>query len=120
MNKIIVAVVFALGMTTMNAQSNQEKKVAQKAQIVEASCGQCQFGMKDKKGCDLAVRIDGKAYFVEGTDIHKHGDAHAEDGFCSTIRKAEVVGEIKDNKFVVSQFKLLPKDGHNNHDGHKH
>ncbi|MCA0348847.1 MAG: hypothetical protein LCH35_06270 [Bacteroidetes bacterium] len=85
--------------------SAQEKP---KVQIVEASCGQCQFGMKDKKGCDLAVRIDGKSYFVDGTKLDDHGDAHAEDGFCSAVRKAEVVGEVKDNKFVVSYFKLLP------------
>jgi hypothetical protein len=31
--------------------------------------------------CDLAVRIDGKPYFVDGTSIDSHGDAHAEDGF---------------------------------------
>lgn len=85
--------------------SAQEKP---KVQIVEASCGQCQFGMKGKKGCDLAVRIDGKSYFVDGTKLDDHGDAHAEDGFCSAVRKAEVVGEVKDNKFVVSYFKLLP------------
>ena len=105
MKKIIAIAFLITGLTTVNAQ---EKKTEQKPQIVEASCGQCQFGMKDKKGCDLAVRLDGKAYFVEGTDIHKHGDAHAHDGFCSAIRQAEVVGEVKDNKFVVSQFKLLP------------
>ncbi|WP_130735308.1 DUF6370 family protein [Flavobacterium sp. J27] len=86
----------------------QEKTSTKKKQIVEASCGQCQFGMNGN-GCDLAVRIDGKAYFVEGTDIDKHGDAHAEDGFCQAIRKAEVVGTIKDTVFVVTQFKLLPK-----------
>jgi hypothetical protein len=42
--------------------------------IVEASCGQCQFGMKGY-ACDLAVRIDGKPYFVDGTSIDSHGDA---------------------------------------------
>jgi hypothetical protein len=85
--------------------SAQEKP---KTQIVEASCGQCQFGMTDKKGCDLAIRIDGKSYFVDGTKLDDHGDAHAEDGFCSAVRKAEIVGEIKDNLFVVTYFKLLP------------
>ncbi|MEO8516255.1 MAG: DUF6370 family protein [Flavobacterium sp.] len=85
--------------------SAQEKP---KTQIVEASCGQCQFGMK-ANGCDLAVRIDGKTYFVDGTDIHKHGDAHAEDGFCSTIRKAEVVGVVVNDRFKASSFKLLPQ-----------
>jgi Family of unknown function (DUF6370) len=71
------------------------------------SCGQCQFGMTDKKGCDIAVRIDGKCYFVEGKKIDDYGDAHAHDGFCETIRKAEVIGEVKDNKFVVSYFNLI-------------
>lgn len=85
----------------------QEKKEP-KPQIVEVSCGQCKFGMTERKGCDLAVRIDGKSYFIEGTKIDDHGDAHAHDGFCSAIRKAEVVGEVKNNKFVVSHFKLLP------------
>jgi hypothetical protein len=42
--------------------------------IVE-SCGQCQFGMKATMP-DLAVRIDGKPYFVDGTSIDSHGDAH--------------------------------------------
>jgi hypothetical protein len=64
------------------------------------------------KSCDLAVRIDGKSYFVEGTNIDSHGDAHADDGFCTSIRKAEVIGEIKDNKFVVTHFKLLPLKQH--------
>jgi Family of unknown function (DUF6370) len=93
-----------------------------KAQTVEASCGQCQFGMKSKAGCDLAVRIDGKSYFVDGTDIHKHGDAHAEDGFCSVVRKAEVTGEIKNDRFVATSFKLLPlvEQKHDEHDGHNH
>jgi len=85
----------------------QDKKDNSKIQIVEASCGQCQFGMEGKS-CDLAVRIDGKSYFVEGTNIDAHGDAHAKDGFCASIRKAAVIGTIKDNKFVVTYFKLQP------------
>ena len=85
----------------------QEKNETSKIQIVEASCGQCQFGMEEK-GCDLAVRIEGKSYFVKGTSIDSYGDAHAKDGFCSCIRKAEVVGEIKDNIFIATYFKLMP------------
>lgn len=105
MKKLFVILSFLM----LNLTIAQEKKtVKQKTQIVEASCGQCQFGMKGYT-CDLAVRIDGKPYFVEGTHIDKHGDAHAEDGFCTTIRKAEVVGEVKDSVFVITQFKLLPK-----------
>jgi len=103
MKNIIIFAILLLSTTVVS----QEKKV-QKTQIVEVSCGQCQFEMTEKKECDLAVRIDGKSYFIDGTTIDDHGDAHAHDGFCTTIRKAEVVGELKGNRFVVSQFKLLP------------
>ena len=77
-----------------------------KIQVVEASCGECQFGLHGKS-CDLAVRINGKAYFVDGTSIDEHGDAHAKDGFCEAIRKAEVQGEIVSNRFKATYFKLV-------------
>lgn len=105
MKKLILPFVLLISITL----TAQEKKEAPKTQIVEASCGQCQFGMEGH-GCELAVRIDGKSYFVDGTSIDSHGDAHANDGFCASIRKAAVVGEIKNNRFVVSTFKLLPEE----------
>ena len=77
-----------------------------KVQVVETACGECQFKLAGN-GCDLAVRIDGKAYFVDGTDIDSHGDAHAKDGFCKAVRKAEVQGGITNNRFKVTYFKLL-------------
>ncbi len=76
-------------------------------QVVEAACGQCQFKMTEKSGCDLAVKIDGKSYFVDGTTIHDHGDAHADDGFCETIRQVEVKGEIIDGRFKAESFTLI-------------
>jgi hypothetical protein len=75
-------------------------------QVVEVSCGQCQFKMQGK-GCDLAVRVNNKAYYVDGTKIDEHGDAHAKDGFCETIRKAEVKGAVVGDRFKVTYFKLL-------------
>ena len=75
-------------------------------QVVEAACGQCQFGMTEKLGCNLAVRIDGKTYFVDGTNIHEHGDAHADDGFCEAIRSANVKGKIIDGRFKSESFTL--------------
>lgn len=86
----------------------QEKKELLKSQIVEVSCGECQFGLKGK-GCDLAIRIDGKSYFADGTKIDDHGDAHAKDGFCEAIRKAKVTGKIENNRFKVTSFTLLPE-----------
>lgn len=76
---------------------------------IEAACGQCMFGMH-AKGCDLAVRIDGKSYFVDGTDLNSHGDAHAEDGFCLAIRKADVQGEIVKKRFKATYFKLVAEE----------
>lgn len=74
---------------------------------VEVSCGQCQLDMEGT-GCTLAVRHKDKSWYVTGTDIDAHGDAHAEDGFCSCIRHARVTGHISENKFHVEQFRLLP------------
>lgn len=78
-------------------------------QTVEASCGQCQFNMEGKS-CDLAVKIEGKAYFVDGTEIDDHGDAHAKDGFCQKVRKAVVSGQLVDNRFKATSFKLLAEE----------
>ena len=103
--KKIALVTFLFITATISAQ---DKKEESKTQIVEAACGQCQFDMKGH-GCDLAVRINGKSYFVDGTHIDQHGDAHAKDGFCAAVRKAEVIGEIVDNRFKVTYFKLLPE-----------
>lgn len=72
----------------------------------EVSCGQCKFGLPGK-GCALAIRIKGKAYFVDGTSIDEHGDAHAVDGFCNAIRKAAVQGVVVNNRFKATYFKLL-------------
>lgn len=74
--------------------------------LVEAACGQCRLGLPGKT-CDLAVRINGRAYFVDGTDIDSHGDAHAKDGFCEAIRKAEVQGEVVNDRFKATYFKLV-------------
>lgn len=81
---------------------------AKPVQVVEASCGQCRLGLPGKS-CDLAVRFGGQAYFVDGTTIDSHGDAHATDGFCQAIRKAEIQGEVVNNRFVATYFRLLPE-----------
>lgn len=94
--------------TSLFAQTTKSKVIdpSKKFLNVEASCGECQFKMKGK-GCTLAVRIDGKSYFVEKFDIDDFGDAHDKEGFCNAIRKAKVQGEIIGNKFVASYFEII-------------
>ena len=77
-------------------------------QVAEVSCGQCQFELDSEDGCNLAVRIDDKAYFVDGFSIDDFGDAHDEHtGFCSVIREGEVTGEVIDGRFLASSLKLV-------------
>lgn len=97
--------VFAL---LLQVAAKAQTDTTQRPQVVEAACGQCRFGLKGD-GCDLAVRIGGTAYFVDGTAIDDHGDAHASDGFCNAIRKAAVKGSIVNNRFAATYFKLMPE-----------
>ena len=106
MKTLFILLCCGLGLTVFGQNSISKPDPAKKIQVVEASCGECQFHLTGK-GCDLAVRIDGKAYFVDGTTIDEHGDAHAKDGFCESIRKAEVQGEIVGNRFKATYFKLV-------------
>ena len=75
--------------------------------VVDAACGECKFSLKGKD-CDLAIRVDGHSYFVDGVNPDSLGDAHAKDGICESIRKARVTGEVKGGRFVATSFVLLP------------
>lgn len=78
--------------------------------LVEASCGQCQFGVEGD-GCDLAVRFaDGLVAPVAGTGIDDHGDAHGEQGFCNAVRRARVSGRLEADVLQVESFELVPLD----------
>mgnify|MGYP003435639101 FL=1 len=105
---VLMLICFASLQVFSQAKNNDVSKPnpSKKIQIVEASCGECKFNLEGD-GCDLAVRIKGKAYFVDGTHINDHGDAHAKQGFCNSIRKAEVQGELIDERFKVTYFKLI-------------
>ena len=75
--------------------------------IVDASCAKCQMGKNNDDECLLAVEINSDIYYVEGTTIDDHGDAHAIDGFCNVVRKAHVEGIIDDGRFYLDKFRLL-------------
>lgn len=109
--KTVLLLLSVFGFSFMASAQNKTAPASvpdssKKLLLVEASCGQCKFGLPGKS-CDLAVRINGKAYFVDGTKIDDHGDAHASDGFCEAIRKAEVQGEVVDGRFKAAYFKLV-------------
>lgn len=120
MKTLLIILLFSIFSIQASAQNKEaitvEQDTTKKLLLVDASCGQCKLGLKGK-GCNLAVRINGQAYFVDGTEIDSHGDAHAKDGFCNKIRKAKVQGEIVDNRFKATYFQLLPdmakKEGSN-------
>jgi hypothetical protein len=104
------SLIFALLLTSFSFAANAQtpaKKNELKKQVVEIACGECQFKMKGKS-CDLAIRIDGKPYFVDGKNIDDFGDAHDEKhGFCNAISKAEVTGKIVKNRFQATDIKLI-------------
>lgn len=114
MKSVLVIILFNFFFLTVSAQNNAVKNTVpdktKKIQIVDAACGQCQFHLPGKS-CDLAVRINGKAYFVDSAHIDAYGDAHAKDGFCNAVRKAQVQGNIVNDRFVVTYFSLIkPKN----------
>ncbi|WP_291116179.1 DUF6370 family protein [Flavobacterium sp. UBA6135] len=105
MKKSLLLFLFCLPFTALCQNENKEKKA--KVFQAKAACGQCQLELPGY-GCDLAVVLDNKAYFVVNGDIDAHGDAHADDGLCNAIRDAEVSGEVIEGKFKATFFKLLP------------
>ncbi len=107
MKILLLSLLLTAGATAGYGQAT--KPATDSLRIVEAACGECMFKMRGSD-CDLAVRMDSKTYFVDGSKIDDHGDAHADDGFCNKVRKASVSGKIVNDRFVATSFKLLPKD----------
>lgn len=100
---MLVGVVAGCGLVTNNSQGILELR----DEIVEIACGECQFDVHGDD-CHLAMRFREHCYFIHGSDIDDHGDAHAPDGLCNCIRLARVSGEIVGELFHASQVDLLP------------
>jgi len=112
MKALIITLLFSSLFSAASAQTAKtgaiQPDASKEIRVVEVSCGKCKLGLPGKT-CDMAVRIDGKAYYADGADIDSFGDAHAQDGMCNAIRKAEVQGELVDNRFKISYIKILPE-----------
>lgn len=108
----ISAAFFATAQTAIS-KNHSDSVVFLKTRIVEASCGECKFALKGH-GCDLAVRINGKSYFVDGAKpISAYGDQSNPEAMCEAVHKAEVTGEIKNDRFVATSFKVFPLEKKN-------
>lgn len=103
---LVLCTMLSLTLFAQNEGLSEKPDNSKKTMIVDVACGQCQFHMKGK-GCSLAIKLNGKTYFVDGADIDSFGDAHASDGFCKAISKAEVQGEIVNNRFKTTYFKVV-------------
>jgi hypothetical protein len=110
MKKLLLGLLALILFNTSNAQDTTNKKLVfnpkNPSYEVEATCGTCMYNMKGK-GCILAVKFKGKNYFVDGTYIDDHGDAHDKEGFCNAIKKAKVQGSVVGDKFLVTFFELI-------------
>lgn len=108
MKRILLMLCLIVLSSAVYAQSTaQETSKVLKNKTVEIACGECKFDMKGKS-CDLAIRIDGTSYFVDGKNIDDFGDAHdKKKGFCNVISKATVTGEIVNNRFKADKIELV-------------
>ncbi len=100
---IVVLIGLLLSIGVFSQEAKKQKLVLDNSKpllTLEASCGTCMFKMKGD-GCKLAVRFEGKDYFVDGTGIDDHGDAHDQEGFCNSISKANLQCKVNCYKFRV-------------------
>jgi hypothetical protein len=107
--KQLLLILLSVGGLSLNAQESPKPLKLdpnKKTFDVLASCGTCNFKMK-APGCPLAIKIEDRLYLVEGTKIDDHGDAHADDGFCNTVKKAKVQGTVEGDKFKVTYFEIV-------------
>ena len=101
MKNLFLLCCIALFSLTATAQ-----KIAKRYKVL-AACGTCQFDSFSATACSLAIQVAGKIYWVDGSSLVDHGDEHAHNGMCETVRKAEVKGAFKGNRFNATSFTLL-------------
>lgn len=113
MNRVVIVLAMMLGIAVVGCAKKGVDPVvtvsdghAASSQRGLAGCATCIFDMPGVTGCVLAVKIDGQAYLVEGSDIDDHGDAHAGEGLCNAARPAVFEGQVVDGKLVATHFAL--------------
>ena len=112
---IVLAFATSCGAGTEEATEITADQLAKGAHV-EAGCGTCLFELAGD-ACELAVKINGKAYFVDGATLDEFGDAHAEHGLCNAVSEAHVRGKIEGERFVAQTFELITEDHDHSHEG---
>jgi len=73
------------------------KKVSSNAAVV--GCSMCVFHMDGATKCELAVKLDGKAYLVNGAKVGGHE-------WCDRPLNAVVAGSVENDRFVATSVTL--------------
>jgi len=103
--KIYSLILLITGFITLGCGSDSN---ATENELVKASCGMCQLGQKDQKGCLTNIVLHGKVLPVVGATKLSMEEMHAPGGLCVTIRKAKVSGKLDGDRFLASKWELLP------------
>lgn len=104
MKKILTLLIF-IPLVSFGQKTLKEKPEINLVKA-EAACGICMLNMQGEE-CELAVKIKDSKYYVIGTGIDDHGNAHSKKGFCNAIRKAEIQGKVINNKYHITYFELV-------------
>ena len=107
LNTVISIYFFSSNIVLLSQNKPKPQSTMRVNLIVDVSCAKCQFDKDLDEECLLAVEINSDIFYVQGTTIDDHGDAHASDGFCNVVRKAHVEGAIDDGRFYLDKFRLL-------------
>ena len=106
---IVLVAATGCGDRTADSGATPVATIVLQDRIVDASCGQCRLDLPGS-GCDLAIAFDGTAYYVNGSHIDDHGDAHGPDGLCNAVRRARVTGRLVDGRVMVEELVLVDGD----------
>lgn len=100
---LILAAVVTGALSAADTPAAETPKAAG-TRTVEVGCAACIYAMPGISGCkELAAVVDGKPMLVSGSDLKIHTA-----GLCESKKNADVVGEVKDGKLVVTKLQLKP------------
>ncbi len=105
--RMLIPVGLALGLIACPAAStDQASDLHASTMTVEVGCASCIYEMEGVEDCELAARIDGKAYLVEleGFDAHSAG-------LCAGTKTAVVTGAIEGDRFHATSLELAEDEG---------